>query len=581
MNNREIAAVFEQVADLLEFQDANPFRVRAYRSGARKIGDLSEPLAEIANDPDRKLTDLDGIGKDLAEKIGVLLETGALPMLDELLEQISPGVLALLRVPGLGPKKAAAIYRELGVENLDQLRQACEQQQIRNLKGFGAKTEETILKGLDIAAQADQRTRWVEADAVVQELDAALRLAPGIARMEWAGSYRRGRETIGDLDVLVDTSDGAAVMDCLQNYSQTADVLVRGPTKMSVRLASGLQVDLRVAPAESFGAALQYFTGSKDHNVRVRGLAKQLGLKVNEWGVFKVGTNEDEGEYFAGRTEDEVYAALGLPCFPPEIREAREEFRWAEQGTLPKLVTLADIRGDLHMHTTASDGKATLDEMVAAARARGLQYIAITDHSQRVSMARGLNADRLRAQWEEIDELRQRVADVQVLKGIECDILEKGGMDLPDDVLAEADWVIASVHYGQNQPREQITQRIVDALANPHVDIVAHPTGRLINRREAYEVDIDAVIEAAAAHGKMLELNANPARLDLNDVHCAAAKRRGVPIVISTDAHSASGLDVMRHGVQQARRGGLAATDVANTLSWSGFCKLRQSLQSE
>jgi DNA polymerase (family 10) len=364
-------------------------------------------------------------------------------------------------------------------------------------------------------------------------------------------------------------------MDRLAEHLQVEQVVGRGDTKMTVRLASGLQVDLRVVPTESFGAALQYFTGSKEHNVVVRGLAKQRGLKVNEWGVFRVPAGaadaDAKGEYLAGRTEQEVYAALGLPLFPPEMREARQEFNWAAASELPKLVELADIRGDLHMHTTASDGQHSIDDMVAAARAHGLQYIAITDHSKRVSMAHGLDAERLRRQWREVDQVNRQVEDVEILKGVECDILEKGGMDLPDDVLAEGDWIIASLHYGQSQSRQQITERLLEAIENPHVDMVAHPTGRLINRREAYDVDIDQVFAAAAKHGTWLELNANPARLDLHDVHCAAAKSLGIPIVINTDAHSANGMDVMRYGILQARRGGLTAADVANTRSWPEF----------
>ena len=571
MTNKEIAAVFEQLADLLEFQDANPFRVRSYRGGARKIADLDEPLSAVVEDEGRSLTEIEGIGKALAEKIEELLATGRLAALEEILAEVPGSVLALLRVPGLGPKKAAVLHRELGIDSLDELRDACEAGRVRDLKGFGEKTEAKILKGIDLAAQAESRTLWAEADGLVQELLAHLRAAEGVERIEPAGSYRRGRETVGDLDFVVDAADGGAVMDRLGAFPGVAEVIGRGETKMSVRLSGGVQVDLRVVPGESFGAALQYFTGSKDHNVVVRGLAKQRGLKVNEWGVFRV--DGEEETYVAGETEEEVYAALGLPCFPPELREAREEFDLAERGELPQLVELADIRGDLHMHTSATDGKATIREMVEAARARELEYIAITDHSKRVAMAGGLDAARLRTQWEEIERVREEYGDIVVLKGIECDILEKGGMDLADDVLAEADWVIASVHYGQNQPREQITERILGAIANPHVDIIAHPTGRLINRREPYAVDLEQVMAAAAEHGKMLELNANPWRLDLDDVHCAAARRHGVPIVISTDAHSTEGLDVMRYGVLQARRGGLTAADVANTRGWGAFSK--------
>jgi DNA polymerase (family 10) len=585
MTNREIAAAFDEVADLLEFENANPFRVRAYRNGARKAGDLAESLAAVVADDAAALTEIEGIGKDLAEKIAELVRTGRLPMLEELRARIPAGVLAMMRVPGLGPKKAAALHRELGVGSLDELRLACQQQRVRSLKGFGAKTEETILKGLAIAEQADLRTRWADADVVAQELLAHMQGAVGVRRMELGGSYRRGCETIGDLDLLADADDHAPAMDRLAAFPRTAEVLVRGDTKMSVRLDDGLQVDLRVVPARSFGAALQYFTGSKAHNVAIRSLAKQRGLKINEWGVFRTAvdpTDDPKGgdselatpdteEYVAGATEAEVYAAVGLPWIPPELREDREEFVWAAAGALPKLVELSDLRGDLHMHTTASDGSASIAEMAEEARRRGLEYIAITDHSQRVSMAGGLDSARLRAQWTEIERIRGDFPDVAILKGIECDILERGGMDLPDDVLAEADWVIASVHYGQNQPRAQITERILGALENPHVDVVAHPTGRLINRREAYEVDLEAVIAAAESGGKFLELNANPARLDLDDVHCAAARRRGVPIVVSSDAHSPSGMEVLRYGVLQARRGGLAAADVLNALPWEEF----------
>lgn len=573
MTNQEIAAVFEQIADLLEYQSANPFRVRAYRNGGKKIGELAEPLATIAIDPARSLTDLDGIGKDLAEKIETLLATGSLPLLEELQQQIPAGVLTLARVPGVGPKKAAALHKELGISSLPELRLACEQQRIRGLKGFGAKTEETILKGLSIAEEAAVRVRWADAEQIVDELLDHMRSEPAIKQIEIAGSFRRGRDTIGDLDLLVDATDVSAVMDRFGEFAQVGETIARGETKMAVRLKSGLQVDLRVVPAESFGAALQYFTGSKDHNVVMRGRAKQQGLKVSDWGVFRV--EEDGSEtYIAGRNEEEVYAAIGLPWFPPEMREAREEYHWAAAGELPTLVTLEDIRGDLHMHTTASDGHDSIEEMVAAALARGLSYIAITDHSKRVSMAHGLDGERLRRQWLEVDQVNRQTEGIEVLKGIECDILEKGGMDLPDDVLAEADWVIASVHYGQNQSRQQITERILEALENPHVDMLAHPTGRLINRRDPYEVDLDQVMAAAVKYRKLLELNANPARLDLNDIYCAAAKKLGIPIVINTDAHTTDGMEVMRYGVLQGRRGGLTAADVANTRPWAEFKKL-------
>ncbi|HEX7380312.1 MAG TPA: DNA polymerase/3'-5' exonuclease PolX [Pirellulales bacterium] len=568
MNNAQIAIVLDEIADLLEIDNANPFRVRAYRNAARAVRDLTESVENLLGDETRQLTEIAGIGKDLAEKIATLCQTGSLPFHQELLAQIPASVLTLMRVPGVGPKKAALLHRELHVNTLDELRAACTDNRVQKLKGFGAKTEQTILAGLDLASSTQQRLMWAEADDFAQSLLNHLRSCSSIKEIEPAGSYRRGRDTVADLDFLVVSSDPAEVMDRLAAFAAVETLLGRGDTKMSVRLAGGLQVDLRVVPEESFGAAWQYFTGSKDHNVILRGLAKNRGLKINEYGVFR------GEEYLAGRTEEEVYAALDLPCFPPELREARREFEWAASGPLPPLIERGDIVGDLHSHTTATDGTASLEEMVEGAKRRGLKYLAVTDHSKRVSMANGLDADRLRRQWAEIDQLNRRVQGITVLKGVEVDILEKGGLDLDDDVLSEADWVVASVHYGQKQPREQITRRILDALANPNVCAIAHPTGRLINRRPPYEVDLDAVFKAARQHGKFLELNAHPMRLDLDDVACAAAKQHGVPIVISTDAHAVEGLDKMRYGILQARRGGLTKHDVANTRPWREVCKL-------
>ena len=567
MTNAEIAAVLEQVADLLQFKDENPFRVRAYRNGARAIRDLPESVASIVADRPERLLEIDGIGKAVAEKATTLVRTGQLPQLNELLAEIPESVLAIMRIPGIGPKKAAAVFHQLGITTLDDLKTACEAGRIRGLKGFGAKTEKAILDGITIAATAGQRMYWAEADQIAQELREHLRGCKSIEQLELAGSYRRGRDTVGDLDILAVAGQSAEVMDRFGSFPGVAEVRARGDTKMSVRLSGGFQVDLRIVPPESFGAALQYFTGSKSHNIVLRGLAKQRGLKINEYGVFRV--EGDRETYIAGASEEGVYATLDLPCFAPELREARREFEWAQSGALPELVRLEDICGDMHAHTSETDGRDTFQQMAEAARQRGLKYLAITDHSQRVTMARGLDPKRLLAQWQQIDRLNEKLGKgFTILKGIECDILEKGGLDLPDDVLAQADWVVASVHYGQKQPRGQITKRIVDALANPYVCCIAHPTGRLLNKREAYEVDLDAVFAAAAQHGKMLELNAHPMRLDLDDIACAAAKAHGIPIVIATDAHQTEGLDDMRYGILQARRGGLTKTDVANTLTW-------------
>jgi DNA polymerase (family 10) len=568
LKNAQVAAALEQIADLLEFDGANPFRVRAYRTAAQTILDLPESVSAIVQNPNRNLTEIRGIGADLAEKVCTLVNTGSLPLLEELLAKIPQSVLMLSRIPGVGPKKASALYRQLGVATLDQLREACEAHRVRELKGFGAKTEEAILAGLALASASDRRIYWAEADLVVQAVVAHLASVESVKRLAVAGSYRRGRETVADLDFLVVSDAPDEVMDRLAAMEGVADVLGRGDTKMSIRMGGGLQLDLRVVPEESFGAALQYFTGSKQHNVELRGLAKSRGLKINEYGVFR------GDERIAGHTEEEVYAALDLPCFPPELREARWEFQWAAEGSLPKLVEREDLQGDLHMHTTATDGKATLEEMCAAALQQGLSYIAITDHSKRVTMANGLNSERLRAQWKEIDRIRPKFPDLTILKGVEVDILEKGGLDLPDDVLAEADWVVASLHYGQNQPREQITDRMLAAIRNPHVSAIAHPTGRIINRRKSYEIDLQTLIQAAREYGKLLELNANPARLDLDDLACAAARRAGVPIVISSDAHSTTGLDVLRYGILQARRAGLSKQDVANARPWPEMQKL-------
>ncbi|GDX96133.1 DNA polymerase/3'-5' exonuclease PolX [Planctomycetia bacterium] len=586
MTNSDIAAVFDHVADLLEYRGDNPFRVRAYRNAARTIGALVESLTAVRADPVRGLTDLEGIGTDLAAKIEVLLDTGKLPLLEELEREVPAVVFDLMRIPGLGPRKVKLLVDALGIDSLDALEQACRDGQVAGVKGFGAKTQAAILDNIGFAKSPDRdRLLWRDADAIVQPLLEWMRGCQEARRVEAAGSWRRGRETVGDLDIVVESTEPGPVMDRLQSWPEASAVLLRGDTKTSIRGPREVQIDLRVVPPESFGAALQYFTGSKEHNVRLRGRARDRGLTINEYGVHRLapGAANDSalgrGAAVAGRTEEEVYEAVGLPWIPPELRAGGDEIRLAERGELPDLVTVAAIRGDLHMHTTATDGEDTLTEMVRAAIARGLSYIAITDHGQRVTMANGLDKRRLLRQWGEIDRLNESLAaagapPIVVLKGIEVDMLEKGGLDLPDDVLEQADWVVASLHYGQNQPRDRITARIVEAVENPWVSVIGHPTGRLINRRPAYDVDIEAVIEACARTGTFLEINANPWRLDLDDRHAAAARRAGVKLVISTDAHSTRGLEVMRCGVLQARRAGLTAADVANTRSLTDLRRL-------
>ena len=572
MDNEKIAKNLNQLADLLEFTGANAFRLRAYRNGARQIKDLTTPIKTMVTNGD-DLTKLDGIGKGVAEKCIELCETGKLEQMEELFETVPRTVLDLLNVPKLGPKKAAALFNELNIQNLDQLKAACEEGVVSELSGFGKKTEQSILDGIAIAVAANQRILWAHADKIVKRLKDHMAECSAVERIEFAGSYRRGKETVGDLDILVTSTEVAEVMDHFGEFEDITSTIVRGDTKMAVRLDREFQVDLRVVPEESFGAALQYFTGSKAHNVRVRGLAKQKGLKINEWGVYKV--DGEKEELIAGKDETEVYKTIGLPYFEPEIREARKEFDLANTGELPDLITLDKIKGDLHMHTTASDGKNSILEMADAAREIGLKYIAITDHSKRVTMANGLNGERLLKQWAKIDEINAAAEDdFVILKGVECDILEAGGMDIEDEVLSQADWVIASIHYGQNQPMAQITDRMLGAIENPNINMVAHPTGRLLNKREAYEIDLEAVFSAASANKTLLELNANPVRLDLNDVYLMAAKEHGIPIIINTDAHRTLGLANMKYGIKQARRGGLTAKDVGNTRTLKQLMKL-------
>jgi DNA polymerase (family X) len=565
MQNQQIASLFEELADLLEIQGANAFRVRAYRNAARTLENLSESAADIVASPERKLTDLEGIGQDLAAKIKTIVETNALPQLEELRAQVPAGVSEMLRIPGLGPKKVAALFHELNVTTLADLKTACETGRVAELKGFGRKTAQSILEGIAHVEEAGHRVLISIASASAHEIVEDLRQLSSVAEVSVAGSCRRRKETCGDLDILAVATDSSEVMDRLAAHPLVEKVLARGDTKQRVRLRSRLELDLRVVPVESYGAAMQYFTGSKEHNIVIRRRAQERGLKVNEYGVFR-------GEhYVAGKTEDDVYAAVGLPWIPPELRENRGEIELAETGHLPKLIEVSDIQGDLHMHTTATDGAATILEMAEAAKARGLKYIAITDHSKRVTMANGLDANRLRQHWRDIDKVRGRISGIEILCGIECDILEDATMDLDDDVLAEANWVIAVLHYGLKQPREQIMQRLLNAIRNPHVDVIGHPSGRLIGSRPPADIDYPTFLRAAADHGVMMEINASPSRLDLDDIQAAAAKSLGIPIVIDTDSHSTNGFDTLQFGVGQARRAGLTKDDVANARPWPEF----------
>lgn len=568
MQNEEIANAFDEIGDLLEIQGANTFRVRAYRNAARTLRDMTVSVADLAADPEEPLHELPGIGKDLEGKIRTLVGTGRLPQLEELRAQVPAGVSEMLRIPNLGPKKVAALFNELGITSLAELKKAALENRVAGLKGFGAKTQQTILANIDQAAQAAERTLLAVAVESVEPIVDSLRALEIVQQIEAAGSYRRRRETVGDLDLIAASDDPEGVMDALAGHESVAEVLQRGPTKMRVRLRTGLELDLRVVEETSFGAGLVYFTGSKAHNIVLRRRGQERDLKVNEYGVFR-------GEKaVAGRTETEVYTALDLPWIAPELREDRGEFELAEAGELPKLIETEDIRGDLHMHTTASDGTASILEMALAAKALGHKYIAITDHSKRVSMARGLDAKRLRKHWEEIDRVNEEVKGITILKGVECDILEDATMDLADDVLAEADWVLGVLHYGLKQPGEQIMKRLLAAVQHPHVDAIGHPSGRIVGRRKGAEIDYPTFLKGAADHGVLLEINANPQRLDLDEIQARAAKEHGIPIIINTDAHSTEGLELLGFGINQARRAALEAGDVANTRSLAQFKKL-------
>jgi DNA polymerase (family 10) len=558
--NATIAAIFDEIADLLDIQGANPFRIRAYRNAARTIGELGTDLKTLA-ERGTALTDIPGIGEDLSNKIREIVETGKCQFLERLRKEVPPAVTELLRIPGLGPKRVKTLWHDLDIQTLEQLLRAAKDGRIRQLHGFGAKTEERILEAAQAHLTQAKRFKLAVAAQYAQGLTAWLAKAKGVKRVEVAGSFRRMRETVGDLDILVAADSDSPAMERFTHYEEVREVLASGPTRSTIVLKSGLQVDLRVIPEESYGAALQYFTGSKAHNIALRRIAQDKGYKLNEYGVFK-------GEKrIAGGTEESVYKSLGLAWIPPELREDRGEIEAARNGKLPKLVELSDLRGDLHAHSSASDGHNTIEEMALAAKALGLEYLAITEHSKRLTVAHGLDATRLTKQIDQIRRLNDVLEGVTVLTGIEVDILDDGSLDLPDSVLSRLDVVIAAVHSKFDLPRARQTQRILKALDNPHVRILAHPTGRLIDEREPYDVDMQRVIRKARERAVALEVNAHPQRLDLLDTYCQMAKDEGVLVAIDSDAHSTLQLDGLRFGVGQARRGWLEKGDVLNTRS--------------
>ncbi|MGH8397050.1 MAG: DNA polymerase/3'-5' exonuclease PolX [Gammaproteobacteria bacterium] len=558
-DNAEIAELFNRYADLLEIEDANPFRVRAYRNAARVVAGYSRAMTELVAEG-RDLDDLPGIGKELAKKIAVMVQTGKLPQLEQLQKRIPGSLSELMRLPGLGPKRVKLLFRELKIRNFEDLKRAARSGTLSTLPGFGAKIIARVLASLETHNTGPQRFKLADAEQIATPLLVYLRKIPGVKRVEIAGSYRRRCDTVGDLDIVVTGARDVPVMARFVKYDAVAEVLSEGSTRATVKLRNGIQVDLRLMPTISYGAALYYFTGSKAHNIAVRKIAVAKGLKINEYGVYR------GPKRIAGRTETELLAAVGLPYIPPELREARGEIEAARTGKLPNLINLTDIKGDLHAHTDATDGHDTLAAMAKAAQARGYDYLAISNHSRHLTVAHGLNAKQLLTEIHAIDKLNSKLRNFHVLKGTEVDILEDGSLDLPDSILKELDVVVAAVHYQLELPAAKQTTRILKAFDNRHIHILAHPTTRLINTRAETNADMDKIYRSAAAAGVALEINANPERLDLDDIHARAAHRTGCKLVISSDAHSTRGLADMRFGVDQARRAWLEPGDVLNTL---------------
>ncbi|HIC54715.1 MAG TPA: DNA polymerase/3'-5' exonuclease PolX [Gemmatimonadetes bacterium] len=574
MENLDVARTLTELADLLEIQGASPFRIRAYRNAVNTINSLSRPLKDMVA-AGEDLTELPGVGKSVAKYIGEFLTSGSISRLEEVSAEFPRSLVQLMRLDGVGPKKARKLFEELDVRTVDDLAAELEAGRVQTLDGFGVKSAAKIIDAIEDHKKHTGRFQIRETERLIAGLLEHMQSAPGVARIELAGSLRRRKETIGDVDILAELEgDGTPVVDHFVSFSGAQRVVGAGSTKGSIVLHSGLQVDLRVIPSRSFGAALQYFSGSKEHNVAVRSRAVRQGLRVNEWGVFRVPETEDDepigkedGERLAGDTEQSVYEVLGMSWVPPELRENRGEVEAACEDELPELVSLEDIRGDLQMHSTWSDGKASVEEMARSCLERGYEYFALTDHSQAMAMVQGLTPERAREQWAEIEQVQELVPGIRILKSVEVDILKDGSLDMPDDVLEQLDVLVISVHSFMDQNKKTMTDRVLRAMQHPSADILAHPTGRRINRREPFELDVEAVLEAAADLSVAVELNANPNRLDFSDVHVHRAKELAVPVVISTDAHSLRGLADMRFGVDQARRGWLEASDVLNTRS--------------
>lgn len=587
IDNKSIARIFYEIADLLEIKGDNPFRIRSYRNAAMVIESYGESFEKLVREGTVDLQSIPGIGEAISGKIQEIVKTGDCKVHRDLLKEIPATLLEIIQLQGVGPKTTAMLWKTLGVTTVEGLEQLAAEGKLHNLPGLGEKSEQKILQSIQNRKKFSGRHLLGDAERAAQQILEYLGApvagkkvrtpAPRKKRASFlavpAGSLRRGRETIGDVDLLVTGKNCEAVIDRFTRFPEVESVLAHGDTKGSIRLKSGLQVDLRVVEEKSFGAALQYFTGSKEHSVALRSRAQRMGYTINEYGLFRMDENGEKQEWVAGHAEEEIYEKLQLQYIPPELRENRGEIEAAEKYALPSLIEQKDIRGDLHMHTTETDGKATLQEMVEAARARNLEYIAITDHTKSTRIANGLDEKRLEKQIHSIEKLKRQVKGITLLKGTECDILADGTLDLSDAILEQLDIVVVSIHSHFNQSAREIADRLDRAFSNPHVNIFAHPTGRMLFHRPPYAVDVEHLFALAKKHRICLELNAQPERLDLNDVYLRNARDQGVPIVISTDSHDMAQLDYMKYGILTARRGWLESRHVLNTLPVKQFLK--------
>lgn len=576
MENTAIAKIFHEIADLLDIKGENPFRVRSYRNAGLVIEGLPENVKAIVEKNEKELEEIPGIGKSIHEKIVEILKTGKCSYHQELLKKLPSGILELLKVSGVGPKKVRLLYEKLGIKNVSDLEKAAEAGKLRDLPNMGEKTEANILKAIKGLKGSEGRFKIAVALSYAEPLVEYLKKTPCVLEVQPAGSLRRRRETVGDIDILVTYKKGAPVMDRFVSYPEVESVVAKGETKSTVILKSGLQADVRVLDKKAYGAALQYFTGSKTHNIAIRDRAKKMGLKISEYGVFR----EKDDKWITGEKEADVYKAVGLPCIPPELRENRGEIEAAEKNKLPLLVDIKDIKGDLHIHTKESDGSNTIEEMAEYAMKKGYQYLAVTEHSKAVGIAHGLDEKRLLKQIEEIDKINAQFeiqnSKFRILKGVEVDIKADGSLDLDKKVLEKLDIVVGAVHSKFNMPEEEMTKRVLKAIETGVVNIIAHPTGRLLTSREPYPINMAEVMEAAKRHRVIMELNSYPDRLDLNDIHCKLAKEMGVMVAISTDSHNRLHMENMKFGVYTARRGWLEKKDIINTRSLNDLLKILQ-----